>query len=291
MIEAAVRPRGPYSLATSAARSSDATRVFRDGVLTCALRVGDECEVARAWQLPDGSVCIQAVSEAGVERMRFVLAVDDDHSEFVRRFRDDPLVGRAVREFRGLRPIRLGSVAQSLLRAFCGQLIESKRAWHTEKRIVRTVGRHVATSDGVPLYAPPTSRDLAALSPAELRRIGLHARRGAALVRICAALDLERLHDVPTEAAWQRLARERSLGPWSAGLVCMEGLGRWERGLVGDLGLVKLCRALQGGRAEADDTARLLAPYGEYQGLAGLYLLHGWAKGLVRVPPLGAAAA
>jgi 3-methyladenine DNA glycosylase/8-oxoguanine DNA glycosylase len=284
VIERELRPRGPYSLALSAAGSSDATRVVRDGVLTCALRVDSQPAVARAWQLPDGTVCVQASSEGALEKMRFVLALDDDHSEFLRRFGDDPLVGRSIRELRGLRPLRLASVAQALLRAFCGQLIESRRAWHLEKRIVRLLTPHVTTVNGIDLHAPPTSGELARLSPAELRRVGLHARRGAALVRICSALDLERLHDVPTEAAWSRLARERCLGPWSAGLVCSEGLGRFERGLVGDLGLIKLCRALGRVPAEAEDTARLLEPYGEFQALAAVYLMKGWAKGLVRAP-------
>ena len=56
MIDLAVRPRGQYSLALSAAGSSDATRMFRDGVLTCVLRAGGRAEPARAWQLPDGTV-------------------------------------------------------------------------------------------------------------------------------------------------------------------------------------------------------------------------------------------
>jgi 3-methyladenine DNA glycosylase/8-oxoguanine DNA glycosylase len=55
--------------------------------------------------------------------------------------------------------------------------------------------------------------------------------------------------------------------------MCLYGLGRFERGLVGDLGLVKLCSSLLGRRAQADDTAGLLAPYGDWAGLASVYLL------------------
>ena len=45
-------------------------------------------------------------------------------------------------------------------------------------------------------------------------------------------------------------SRERGLGPWSVGVVCLEGLGRFERGLEGDLGLVKLLAAMRGRRVE-----------------------------------------
>ena len=285
MIDLTVRPRGPYSLALSGAGSSDATRVFRDGVLSSLLRVDGRLELTRAWQLPDGALRLTAPSEEGLERLRFLLAVDDDHSDFVRRFRDDPLLGRAVRELHGLRPLRVATVAQALLRALCGQLIESKRAWHLERRIVRATtegsgGRHVA----------PTAADFAGLGPADLRRLGLHARRGATLVRLCSSLDLERLRELPTDAVAARLERERGLGPWSAGLICIEGLGRWERGLVGALGLIKLASDLLGRRAEAGDTAELLAPYGEWAGLAGVYLMKGYGRGLVPLPARSRAA-
>jgi hypothetical protein len=32
---------------------------------------------------------------------------------------------------------------------------------------------------------------------------------------------------------------------------------------------------------EADETAALLAPYEEWQGLAGLFLMLGWSRGLI----------
>jgi 3-methyladenine DNA glycosylase/8-oxoguanine DNA glycosylase len=55
-------------------------------------------------------------------------------------------------------------------------------------------------------------------------------------------------------------------------------VGRYERGLVGDLGLVKLCSALRGRWADADDTRELLDPYGEWAGLASVYLLSSFPK-------------
>ena len=41
-------------------------------------------------------------------------------------------------------------------------------------------------------------------------------------------IDPERLHGVATETAAGRIERERGLGPWSAGMVCLYGLGRFE---------------------------------------------------------------
>ena len=95
------------------------------------------------------------------------------------------------------------------------------------------------------------------------------------------------LTSLPTETVARRLEQERGLGPWSAGVVCLEGLGRYERGLVGDLGLTKLLSAMRGRWVEGWETAELLEPYGEWAGLASVYLLAGHSRGLV--PMLAAA--
>ena len=280
MDDVVARPRGPYSLALTARHAGDATRRFRDGIFDALLQVGDGVERGAARQHPDGSLRLVADSEEALERLRFSLALDDDHSEFLRRFRDDPLLGPATRRIAGLRPLRLATVEHALLRALCGQLIESRRARAIERRIIRTA---MPARDG--LHAPPTVAALRTLSPAELRRLGLHARRGATLVRLCRSLDLDRLRDLPAPIVAARLGRERGLGPWSIGVVALEGLGRYDLGLVGDLGLIRLLSAIRGRRVEGWETEELLAPYGEWAGLAGVYLLSAWARGLLPISP------
>jgi DNA-3-methyladenine glycosylase II len=274
LIDDLVRPHGPYSLALTARLAGDATRRFREGHFEALLP-----ERAEAWQLPDGRVGLRAETEQALDRLRFVLALDDDHSEFVRRFSGDPLLGRSIVQLRGLRVLRVPTVAGALLRAVCGQLIDSKSARLLERRIVRAVSQ--AGRDG--LYEPPTREALGRLAPLELRRLGLAERKGAALVRLCRSFDLERLRGVPTAAVVARIVRERGLGPWSAGVVCLEGLGRHEHGLVGDLGLVKLLAALRGRWVEGWETAELLEPYGEWAGLAGVYMLAGHGRGLLDI--------
>jgi len=279
MVERIVKPAGPYSLVLSARGCSDATRWFRDGVLTAAIGAGADAQPAIAVQSPDGRVLLRAADADSLERLRFVLALDDDHGAFLRRFARDPLLGRATGLLAGMRPLRVVTVAHALLRALCGQLIQASHARAIERRIVR------ATSPAAGLLsAPPTAETLGRLAPAELRALGLHARRSATLVRLCRSLDLERLRSEPTDVVASRLERERGLGPWSVGVVCMEGLGRFERGLVGDLGLVKLASALRGRRVEAWETEELLEPYGEWAGLASVYLLAAYARGLVPLP-------
>ncbi|MGH3042328.1 MAG: DNA-3-methyladenine glycosylase family protein [Gaiellaceae bacterium] len=270
-LETTVVPRPPFSLALSARLRSDPTRRFRDGVLTLALEAGGEPALARVRQRPDGSLAVVVegnASEEALARVRFVLAADSDHGPFLHRFADDRLVGRAVRSLRGLRPLRTATVTHALLKAVCGQLIQARAARLLEARLVRALGTPFGD-----LFLPPTRATFAGLAPAQLARDGLAARKANALVRLSREWDVERLHGVETASAVARIERERGLGPWSAGVVCLYGLGRYEHGLVGDLGLVKLCAALLGRRAEPEDTRRLLEPYGEWAGLASVYLL------------------
>lgn len=257
MIEAAVKPAGPYSLRLSAQRDTFESALPGGGA-------------GSAWQRSDGTVVLRAPDEAGLELMRFMLALDDDITEFVRRFRRDPLLGASIRELPGLRPLRLPTVAQAVLRAICGQLIEARRARAIERAVIRACAE------------PAPSREaIGRLSPAELRGLGLATHRASALVRLCRTLDLERLRELPIEAVEARLLRERGFGAWSLGVVALEGLGSYRHGLVGDLSLVKLCSALRGRWVELPETAELLEPYEEWAGLAGIYLLKGWRLGLV----------
>ena len=283
MISAAIRPRGPLSLRLSLRHAGDATRSVTDGVLVAALACGG---AGRAWQQSNGTVQLRAPSEAGIEELSFVLALADDHSEFLRRFARDPLIGDATKRLRGLRPVRTPTVAHALLRAVCGQLIQARQARAIERSVIRATTPQL---EGTRLQAPPDCASLGRLAPAELRRSGLGMRRAATLVRLCRSLELERLRAQPSAAAADRLLRERGLGPWSVGVVFVEGLGRYDRGLVADLGLVKLLSAMRGRWVEAWETAELLEPYGEWAGLASVYLLAASGLGLVSLPGTAAA--
>jgi 3-methyladenine DNA glycosylase/8-oxoguanine DNA glycosylase len=109
---------------------------------------------------------------------------------------------------------------------------------------------------------------------------GLAASRAATLSRLVRSLDLEGLRD--REDALERLERERGVGPWTVGVVALQGLGRYDAGLVDDLALVKLLASLRRRWPEPGETAELLAPYEGWQGLASVFLLQGFKRGLVR---------
>jgi AraC family transcriptional regulator of adaptative response / DNA-3-methyladenine glycosylase II len=258
VVENVVAPVGPYRLRL----------MTRSGSWRGAL---PGKRAATAWQRPDGRVVVRAPDEASLATARFMLALDDDTSEFHDRFARDPLVGPSARALVGYRPLRLATVTHAVARALCGQLIEARRARAIERALLRACGDEDVL----------TQEALRRLPPVALRRLGLAQQRATILARLAATIDLERLRAVDGRAALARLARERGIGPWSVGVIALEGLGRFDHGLVGDLSLVKLHAALTGRWVETYETAELLAPYEEWQGLAGEILLLGWARGLV----------
>lgn len=270
MRELTLSPKPPYSLAQSVAGSNPSRR-FVDGVLDMVIAAAGSPTRARVWQRPDGGICVRLdgdTSDAAVDHLRFILALDDDHGPFLAMAGRDRLLRDLVLRRRGLRPLRTATVAHALVQAIAGQLITAREARLIERRIL---GRICAVHDG--LFLPPTAAGLQTLSAAELVRCGLAPRRAAALARVVRTLDLERLRSVSTAAAVARIQRERTLGPWSAGVLALYGLGRYEHGLVGDLSLMRLCDNLLGRRATSEDTAALLARYGDWAGLAGVHLM------------------
>ena len=255
MVEATIRPRGPYSLRLTAGQG------WR-GRLTAG-------RSAQAWQRSDGAVVVRASDDAGIDEARFVLALDDDTSAFHRRYAHDPLLGPSLHALRGMRPRRRATVTHAALRAICGQLVQARRALQIERAVTRACGED-----------PPTGTALARLSPAALCGLGLAASRSATLARLVRTVDLEGLRR-RTDVALPALRRERGVGPWTVGVIALQGLGRYDAGLVADLGLVKLLASIRGSWPDPAETVELLEPYGEWQGLASVFLLQGFKRGLV----------
>jgi 3-methyladenine DNA glycosylase/8-oxoguanine DNA glycosylase len=255
VIEATLAPAGPYSLKLTAGAAWRGR--MPDG------------HWASAVQLQDGHILIRASCDRAVDEARFMLALDDDTSEFHRRFSKDPLIGPSTQVLRGLRPRRKSTVAHATLRAICGQLIQSSRALEIERAVIRESGED-----------PPTREALARMSPAAFARCGLAGSRASTLTRLVRTLDLEALKRKP-DTALARLRRERGVGPWTVGVISLQGLGRYDAGLVADLALVKLMASLRGSWPAPEETAELLEPYAEWQGLASVFLLAGFKRGLI----------
>jgi len=236
--------------------------------------------VAVAQPAPDHVVfAARAASEAaareGIARMRHVVGVDDDLREFHERFRDDPVIGAAVRAYPGLRVRRTPTPWETLAWAITEQLIEFERAVLIQRRMVRALGPAWAGFRDV-----PPAHVVAAQAPALLESFGLAAKRALAMRRAAGEVAAGRIDwraaapasgPMPA-AAFARLLAIREIGPWTVEMLALHGLGRLDVVPAGDLGYLELVGALHGKRVDVPEVREFFEPYAPYAGMAGAYL-------------------
>lgn len=288
-----VQPAWPFRL--SRASGPDGVLRVRRGVLHRLLHHGPDERpvVVRVAQTARDRVLLGAQSDDpaaaawGIERMRFALGVDDDLRPFHDRFRDDPLIGRAVRMDPTVRLRRRPVPFEALAWAVTEQLIEYVRAAAIQRRIVWRLGPHCTRSG---LRDVPSAATVAAQAPALLTAFDLAPKRALALRRASeevasGRVDLYAADAGALEAGWRRLRRIPEVGTWTLSLLALLGQGRYDALPAGDLAYVKLVGRLQSGgdprvRASEDEVRAFFAPYGEWAGLAAAYALRATAPEL-----------
>jgi 3-methyladenine DNA glycosylase/8-oxoguanine DNA glycosylase len=199
--------------------------------------------------------------------MRFATGVDDDLEDFHERFREDAVLGRAIRARPWLRVRRNPDPWETLAWAITEQLIDMDRATAIQRRIIAAFGRRYAT-----LRDSPTAATIAARAPAELDACGLHPKRTLAMRRAAREVAAGRIDWTD----FRRLLAIPEIGTWTIEMVALHGLGRLDVIPAGDLGYLKLIGRLSTGnpKAVADEAEvrGFFAAYAPYAGMAAQYL-------------------
>jgi 3-methyladenine DNA glycosylase/8-oxoguanine DNA glycosylase len=312
VVEVEVRPRFPVRLPRRV--GGDGVTKLREGVLERLLHVGP-CPVrVRSWHVPTG-IRIRAESleprlaihfddsfecrpageeqlEVAIERMRFALGLDDDMGDFFRAFKQDRLIGPAIKRRPWTRPRRRPWPWEALAWAITEQLIEASRAAVIQRRIVRRWGPKAAPGrkSDRPLMDVPSPELMAGRAPAELVSMDLTEARALALVRCAREVAAGRV-DLDDPASDRRLLAIREIGPWTVQCLGHYGRGDPDSLPAGDLAYVKLVGHLAGlgRRATPEEVEEYVAPYAPFRALAGSFALIGWGKQAAQGPPLGQA--
>jgi 3-methyladenine DNA glycosylase/8-oxoguanine DNA glycosylase len=279
-------PAGPFRLPRR--NGMDGLLRRRGRVIERLLHDGEQPVLVRVAQPAPDRVLFGAraasreAAHHGIARMRFALGVDEDLSPFLRRFADDPLIGRSVRRRPWLRVSRRPEPFEALVWAICEQLIEYERAAAIERRVAAVLGRSWIGWNGEhsALADCPQAVILAGTSQALLQSLDLGAGRARALIRAAGEVARGRidLHDPDHESGWRRLRAIPGIGSWTVEMLALHGQGRHDQLPAGDLGLLKLVgRALGGGDprafAEESEVRRFFAPYEEWAGLAASHAM------------------
>jgi len=301
-----VAPRSPYRLPQR--RWPDGVARTRGGVYERFLHVDGSPVVIRAWELRrDRRVAIAAMPappswlegecgqpaeveqlERAVSLARNALGVDDDLSEFHRRFRRDPLLGPLIRRRPWARARRAVWPWEAFAWAVTEQLIESSRAAVIQRRIVARWGRRIRMpAPARPLRDVPGPELIAGLAPAELARLDLAPKRALALIKAAREVAAGRC-DPGSPADDRRLLSISEVGPWTIQCLALNGRGDLDSLPAGDLAYLKLVGRLSGmgRRATIAEVLEFYAPYEPYRGIAGLLTLGGLGRGIEGAAPL-----
>ena len=308
-----MRPPSPYRL--PAHGGEDGVMRAERGVLSRLLHVEGRPVLVRAWEPGPGRVALRAEpvdpaeiaspspaedapdGEAGLAelelalaRMRFALGVDDDLTEFYRRFRRDPLLGPLLRRRPYLRPRRRPWAWEAFAWAVVKQLIESGRAARIQRRMVGRWGLRIGPGRSG-LHDVPTASLIAGRAPVELESMGLALKRAIALRSVAGDVAAGRC-DLDESGADRRLLVTREIGPWTVQCLALFGRGDLDALPAGDLGYIKLVGRLAGlgRRATVAEVEEFYAPYEPFRGLAGSLTLAGLHRRVAQGPPLRIAA-
>jgi DNA-3-methyladenine glycosylase II len=189
-----------------------------------------------------------------------VLAADSDLRSFYRAFRDDEILGRPIREHRGLRVVGSASLFESILTAILAQQVNLTFAYSIRKALAERFGERLEI--GAEEYiAFPTAIRLAAVRESQLRGFKLSGAKAAAIRAVarafaCGELDEEELDALEDDEVVERLVVYRGIGRWTAEIALLRGLSRPDVFPAGDLTVVKyLAQGLLGHTEKASEAA------------------------------------
>ena len=226
------------------------------------------------------------------ETLDRMLGLKVDLTDFYSLADRDPRLRSLARYFRGIKPPRYPSVFEALINAIACQQITLTVGIQLLNRLVENSGRSFdpEIEDD---FAFPLARDLLALEPETLRRLGFSRQKSTAMLQLAAAvvqgqIQLEELSVLENDQAFKILTGLRGIGRWSADYTLLRGLGRLDVFPSGDVGARKSLSNWLGSSDELDDAGlkKALEVWQPYTGLVYSHLLlRGLSeKGLLPMP-------
>lgn len=179
-------------------------------------------------------------------------------SGFYRRFREDPILGPAMRRERGLRVAGNASAFEALVTSILAQQINLKFAYSIRRELTLAFGRSTRI-EGERYWSFPTPQKMAGIAEDELRGMRISGAKARAIHSSAAAFKTGAFREAALEekddqAILEQLTALRGVGPWTAEQVLMRALGRPDVFPASDLGVIKsLAQELLGHKKTASE--------------------------------------
>src|SRR5450432_3668685 len=190
-----VVPQRPYSLALTAERYTRFPEVVdrfdgavyrrflpvgRGGALLSVEQVGTPAHAVLEVTLAGPRADSPAARAAAERIVHVALGAAQPVAPFYRSFRADPVVGAAIRDFRGLRGAGVPSLWEGLVTAILAQQVNLHFAYDIRRELSETFGKR-ARFESESFIAFPTPESMAGEAPATLRRFRLSESKAKAI--------------------------------------------------------------------------------------------------------------
>ncbi len=203
----------------------------------------------------------------------------DDLPLFYQKFRTEK-ISQAFKDYSGLRLMKASDPYESLICSICSQH-SSVEQWNKTVRCIRTsFGHKFIIPGGSPFFSFPSPEALARTSTSRLEscQTGYRAEyiTSASKMIVSGSLNLERLKQSSYEDAKEELMELPGIGPKVADCFLLYGLGQTRAAPV-DIWIHRIVPRVYFGGAKMtkEEVGKFLRnKYGEWAGLAQLYLYH-----------------
>ncbi|RLE49416.1 MAG: hypothetical protein DRJ31_04970 [Candidatus Methanomethylicota archaeon] len=238
--------------------------------------------IAEVTCLSDGKLSVTCYSNTNIEKsfveekVRHVLAFDEDLSEYHAIIRGDPVLNAISSKFKGLRMKGVSNLWNAMLIAFCQQNASFKQGWRMYRNIVYNMGLKVGLEGGVSVFVTPSPAMVVEQGLAKLREQGLGYRANyvleAAKVFVEEESFEEKLSEVDVEA-YAAIKKIRGLGVYSGRLALLLAqrrysltpLDRWTIRILSEIYAKKRLSL-----TEAEEEAKRL--WGKWSGLSVYFM-------------------
>ncbi len=211
----------------------------------------------------------------------YMFNLDFDLKEFYEYIKNDSVMSKITKEFRGLNNLTTATVFEALASSIIEQQISFKAAQSIERQMIRDHGEELHL-DGKVNYAFPTPESLSKLTKEKLRQSGLSLRKADYIINISKlivadTLDLESFKKyADMDAIIEELSQLRGVGEWTAHLTVLRSMHHCHQAFpADDLGLRKAISHYycHNKKIPADDARKIANKWGKWKGLAAYYIL------------------
>jgi N-glycosylase/DNA lyase len=222
----------------------------------------------------DNTVFIKTIDNAKQDMIQFwsdYFDLQQDYkkilSSYHRQFSHHPFTLKAIEYGSGLRLLQQDAWEMLISYIISQRRCIPKIAAAVEE-LAKRKGKKVEL-DEYTFYSFPTPQELAELSEADLRKIGLGYRADYIVKAVQDVIDkkiiLDNLRSLPLDESLTELMKLRGVGPKVANCVCLFGLGKYDAFPVDTW--IKKANEYYDGKLDA-------SLFGEYAGIAQEYIFH-----------------